>query len=285
MKAITVEPKKPGSARYEDAPEPDERDGSVLVEAVAVGVCGTDAEIVEGKYGWAPPGKGRLVLGIGIGDYSWEFEKMGLSCGSVRERQQALEEAVQIIRGLWGEDPFTYQGQHFRVTEARLTPPGQQPFLPLLIAGGGEKVTLRQVAQYADMANFGPSPYIGSAYNVDDVRRKLAALHQHCVAKGRPYDAILRSHATPAVVAPTHGAVSVKLERFAAHYQAVTQTTMFKGTPEEMVAYYRDLAAVGMQYYIVILHPDDEESLQLIGEQVIPALAVTSGSHQRAYGK
>ncbi len=63
MKAITVEPKKPGSARYEDTPEPDERDGSVLVEAVAVGLCGTDAEIVDGKYGWAPPGKDRLVLG------------------------------------------------------------------------------------------------------------------------------------------------------------------------------------------------------------------------------
>ena len=63
MKAITVEPKKPGSARYEDVPEPDARDGSVLVEAVAVGVCGTDVEIVEGKYGWAPPGKSRLVLG------------------------------------------------------------------------------------------------------------------------------------------------------------------------------------------------------------------------------
>ena len=56
MKAITVEPKKPGTARYEDFPEPDEREGSMLVEAVAVGVCGTDAEIVEGKYGWAPPG-------------------------------------------------------------------------------------------------------------------------------------------------------------------------------------------------------------------------------------
>ena len=63
MKAITVEPKKPGTARYEDFPEPDEREGSVLVEAVAVGVCGTDVEIVEGKYGWAPPGKTRLVLG------------------------------------------------------------------------------------------------------------------------------------------------------------------------------------------------------------------------------
>ena len=63
MKAITVEPKIPGSARLEDIPEPDLRNGSVLVEAVAVGVCGTDVEIAEGKYGWAPPGKTRLVLG------------------------------------------------------------------------------------------------------------------------------------------------------------------------------------------------------------------------------
>ena len=63
MKAITVEPHKPETARLEDIPEPDARDGSVLVEAIAVGVCGTDVEIVEGKYGWAPPGKTRLVLG------------------------------------------------------------------------------------------------------------------------------------------------------------------------------------------------------------------------------
>lgn len=63
MKAITVEPKRPGTARLEDVGEPDVRDGSVLVEAIAVGVCGTDIEIVEGKYGWTPPGKDRLVLG------------------------------------------------------------------------------------------------------------------------------------------------------------------------------------------------------------------------------
>jgi glucose 1-dehydrogenase len=63
MNAITVEPKKPGTVRYEDVPEPDAREGSVLVEAVAVGVCGTDVEIADGKYGWAPPGKTRLVLG------------------------------------------------------------------------------------------------------------------------------------------------------------------------------------------------------------------------------
>jgi threonine dehydrogenase-like Zn-dependent dehydrogenase len=63
MKAITVEPKIPGTARLSDLPEPDPTAGSVLVEAIAVGVCGTDIEIVEGKYGWAPPGKTRLVLG------------------------------------------------------------------------------------------------------------------------------------------------------------------------------------------------------------------------------
>jgi threonine dehydrogenase-like Zn-dependent dehydrogenase len=63
MKAITVEPRKPGTARLEEIPEPDAAGGAVLVEAIAVGVCGTDVEIAEGKYGWAPPGKARLVLG------------------------------------------------------------------------------------------------------------------------------------------------------------------------------------------------------------------------------
>ena len=63
MKAITVEPGKAGTASYEVVPEPSLTDGSVLVEAIACGVCGTDIEIADGKYGWAPPGKTRLVLG------------------------------------------------------------------------------------------------------------------------------------------------------------------------------------------------------------------------------
>jgi len=63
MKAITVEPRKAGTVRFEEIPEPDLCDGSILVEAVASAVCGTDIEISEGKYGWAPPGQTRLVLG------------------------------------------------------------------------------------------------------------------------------------------------------------------------------------------------------------------------------
>jgi threonine dehydrogenase-like Zn-dependent dehydrogenase len=90
MKAITVEPKKPGTVRYEDIPEPDIREGSVLVEAIAAAVCGTDVEIAEGKYGWAPPGKTRLVLGheslgrvIDPGPNS-SFKKGDLVAGLVR---------------------------------------------------------------------------------------------------------------------------------------------------------------------------------------------------------
>ncbi len=63
MKALTVQPAAPGSARLDDVPEPPESDGPVLVETLAVGVCGTDIEIVSGAYGWAPPGRDRLVLG------------------------------------------------------------------------------------------------------------------------------------------------------------------------------------------------------------------------------
>ena len=63
MKAVTVQPGVAGSVRYEDVPEPDESTGSILVEAVAVGICGTDEEITSGAYGWAPPGRERLILG------------------------------------------------------------------------------------------------------------------------------------------------------------------------------------------------------------------------------
>lgn len=63
MKALTVRPGMPDSARVDDVPEPAAAAGSVLVEALAVGVCGTDLEIVSGKYGWAPPGQERLILG------------------------------------------------------------------------------------------------------------------------------------------------------------------------------------------------------------------------------
>jgi threonine dehydrogenase-like Zn-dependent dehydrogenase len=63
MRALTVTPGQAGSARLEEVPEPPRSDGPVLVQTLAVGVCGTDVEILEGKYGWPPPGRDRLILG------------------------------------------------------------------------------------------------------------------------------------------------------------------------------------------------------------------------------
>src|SRR4051812_26349967 len=63
MRALTVVPGQSGSARLDDVPEPPAGDGPVLVEVMAIGVCGTDHEIVGGRYGWAPPGRDRLILG------------------------------------------------------------------------------------------------------------------------------------------------------------------------------------------------------------------------------
>jgi threonine dehydrogenase-like Zn-dependent dehydrogenase len=90
MKAITVEPKRSGSANWEEVPEPDVRQSSILVETIAVGVCGTDVEIVEGKYGWPPPGKARLILGheslgrVLDSDPAGTFKKGDLVVGIVR---------------------------------------------------------------------------------------------------------------------------------------------------------------------------------------------------------
>ncbi len=122
---------------------------------------------------------GRLVLGLGAGDAPDEFAQLGLAWGTLRERQAALGAASSAILGILGSAP---------------TPHAHQPRIPLLIAGGGERVTLRQVAQYADMANFGAHAHVGGAFTGADIARKLAALRDHCVALDRPYDSILRSH-------------------------------------------------------------------------------------------
>ena len=111
--------------------------------------------------------QGRLILGLGAGDFEPEFAQMGLDFPPIQTRQQALEEVIQLLRGMWGEAPFSFSGAHFKVQDAHIKPgPAQQPRVPVLIAGAGERVTLRQVAEFADASNFGPNPHTG---NVSDL--------------------------------------------------------------------------------------------------------------------
>src|SRR5258708_5167735 len=102
-----------------------------------------------------PPGPhGRLVLGLGSGDMPREFQQLGIAYPTIQERQAALEGAIGIIRPLLRGETVTFAGKHHRADGAVLQPPPvQQPYIPLLIAGGSERTTLRYVAQYADMSS------------------------------------------------------------------------------------------------------------------------------------
>jgi alkanesulfonate monooxygenase SsuD/methylene tetrahydromethanopterin reductase-like flavin-dependent oxidoreductase (luciferase family) len=220
---------------------------------------------------------GRLILGLGIGDAPDEFAQLGIPCPSVRERQQALEETIQIVEGLWGAGQVTHQGTHFRLNKAQLIQatgsavPVQQPRVPLLIAGGGERVTLRQVAQYADVANFGAHNWAGSAFTLADVTRKYDALRRHCEALGRPYESILRTYVDlPLILAATHTAVQAKVARIPEADQEFYRTSMVATTPREAVAHYRALAAAGVQYFIPAIVGNDVETIRLLARQVIP---------------
>ena len=216
---------------------------------------------------------GRLVLGLGIGDDTHEFEQLGIAAPPVSERQQGLEEAVQIIDGLWREPTFTLRGKQFQAHGASAAPGPQQPRVPLMIAGGGERVTLHQVAQYADVANMAASALAGNAFTLDDVRRKYAALQRHCEAIGRPYESVLRSFLNlPVILAETHAAAEAKAATMPPQLRDLFQTSLLAATPAEAIEHYRSLVAAGAQYFMASLWGHDLETLHLLAEKVIPAV-------------
>ncbi|HUC06067.1 MAG TPA: LLM class F420-dependent oxidoreductase [Acidimicrobiales bacterium] len=122
---------------------------------------------------------GRAMLGIGAAWYEREHRGLGVDFPPVRERFERLEETLQICAQMWSEDDGPYEGTHYQLAETICEPkPLQQPHPPVLIGGGGERRTLRLVAQYADACNlFGEGP--------EAVAHKLTVLQRHCESIGR----------------------------------------------------------------------------------------------------
>jgi alkanesulfonate monooxygenase SsuD/methylene tetrahydromethanopterin reductase-like flavin-dependent oxidoreductase (luciferase family) len=216
---------------------------------------------------------GRLVLGLGIGDDVPEFNQMGLEFPGLKERQHALEETLAIVRGLWHGVPFSFEGKHFRVCEAAIRRlPVQEPYVPVLIGGGGETVTLRQVARLADVSNFAPHEWSGSAYNVTDVKRKYDALRRHCDEVGRPYDSILRTHYSPLLTLAEDDA-SLERKRLGARIpDASLRQELVFATPAKAIEHYQALADAGVQYFLVSINVEDVETVRLFAEEVVPSV-------------
>jgi F420-dependent oxidoreductase-like protein len=139
---------------------------------------------------------GRLTFGIGSGWYEADYLGYGYDFGTAGDRLRRLDEAVQVIRAFWTEEAVTFDGKFYRASGGINQPKGiQQPHIPLLIAGGGEKVTLRIAAEYADACNIIDSPEV--------LEHKYDVLRKHCADVGREYQSVRRTATTAYVLGST----------------------------------------------------------------------------------
>ena len=207
--------------------------------------------------------RGRLTFGIGAGWYEAEYRQYGWEFPerpAVRIRQ--MEEAVRLIRALWTARRTTFQGEYFQVQEAILEPkPVQKPHPPILIAGGGERLTLRAVARLADACNVAGDP--------EAVEQKYAILRNHCEAEARAYDAIERTASIYILLARDQAAAAAKRTRLAVKgTQNVFVGTISEAT--DMIGRFRD---AGVQLLITRAHMNDFETYELLASDVMPNLA------------
>jgi F420-dependent oxidoreductase-like protein len=181
--------------------------------------------------------KGRLNFGIGAGWFENDFKQFGYDFGDTPERLRRLEESVQIIRGMWTEEEFSFEGKYYTVQNAINQPKGVQERIPLLIAGGGEKVTLKLVAKYGDGCNINES--------TEGLAHKYAVLKQHCEDVGRDYDEILRTASSLCIIADTDEAAEADIPQWVqAIYPGDYAKYLLVGTPEtirERLAVYESI--------------------------------------------
>lgn len=128
---------------------------------------------------------GRLLLGIGAGWQENEHAAYSIPLYTAGGRLRRLNEAVQIIKGLVSNDKTTFEGRYYSIVDAPLAPKPVQRPLPILVGGGGEKVTMRIAAQHADEWNVWGTPEV--------LRHKIGVLEQHCAGLGRDPRSIKRS--------------------------------------------------------------------------------------------
>jgi len=223
---------------------------------------------------------GRTEMGIGGGWYEHEWRAYGYGFPSAGDRLRRLDEGVQIMRQAWTEGSATLDGKFYQVDGAIVQPqPLQDGGIPLWIAGGGEKVTLRIAAKYAAYTNFSAVP--------EEFDAKSAILRAHTEAVGTDFDAIVRSTNFNTVIGETEAEVEDRLAaieaRVAPHLgdrtdgfmQAYRSTPGLVGTPEQIIERLQDMSARGLGYAIHYF-PEaayDRSGIELFEREVIPALS------------
>jgi alkanesulfonate monooxygenase SsuD/methylene tetrahydromethanopterin reductase-like flavin-dependent oxidoreductase (luciferase family) len=210
---------------------------------------------------------GRAVLGIGAAWFETEHVAYGIEFGaSPGERLRWLDEAVQIMGGmLRGEQPSG--SRRYAAREVRNEPPPIQERLPLLIGGGGEKVTLRIVARHADACNFGGG--------FDTVRRKDEILRRHCADVGRDESEIERTAALGVCIIrdSEDDARRVADRMLARNGNAERFPNELIGTPEQVAEKIVPYLEIGFRHLNAAFpSPHDTESMERLAREVRPML-------------
>jgi F420-dependent oxidoreductase-like protein len=205
--------------------------------------------------------RGRLTFGFGAGwhepeyrQYGWEFPPKP----ATRIRQ--MEEAVRLIVALWTQERTTFHGRYFHTEDAILEPkPTPRP--RIMIAGGGEQLTLRAVARHAEACNVGGSP--------DMVKHKYDVLRQHCEAEQRDYATIERTNIMSFLLARDEASLAAKRERLAlpANYYGFAGTI---SQATDVIGHYQD---AGVQLLISSAFKNDAETHALLASDVMPRFA------------
>ena len=223
---------------------------------------------------------GRVEMGIGAGWYEHEWRAYGYGFPSAGERLGRLDEGVQIMRQLWTQGSATLDGRYYQVDGALGRPLPLQPGgIPLWIAGGGEKKTLRIAAQYANYTNFDGT--------LAGFQAKSAILAGHCRDLGRDFTEIVRSANYNAVIGTNAAEIEQRLDWTYEHQrQSLSEEKAREvrdgpangplvGTPGQLIDRLRALQDVGMTYAIVYFDDIayDRTAAELFVREVVPALA------------
>lgn len=221
---------------------------------------------------------GRIQMGIGGGWYEHEWRAYGYGFPSAGERLARLDEGVQIMRNAWRDGRVTFDGKHYQLDGAIVQPkPLQDGGIPLWIAGGGEKVTLKIAAKYAQYTNFTSEP--------EGFAHKSQILAEHCRNVGTDFDAIVRSANINPVVGTSDADVKDRLNRIrgrlapvvgdgAADAMIGSMSGPAAGTAEQVIESLQQLRDLGCEYVICYFAEAayDRSGIEMFENEVIPAL-------------
>jgi F420-dependent oxidoreductase-like protein len=207
---------------------------------------------------------GRAEYGVGAAWFEKEHNQYGIPFPRIGVRMDMLDEACRVMRGLWTEERFSFEGKHYKLTDAQMEPKPVQEHLPLVIGGSGEKRTLRIVAEHGDVWN----TFLG---DVDTFKHKLDVLAGHCADVGRNPAHIRKSLTFRAVLAEDEAAVAERRRELEAN--APSGQSFIVGTPEQCVEQMRPFAELGgRDFLLASARPYDWQTIELVARQVAPAL-------------